>query len=101
MHSGRTIHEVAYRLLRGSEFTFTTRPTATLNGLLPISLIVVTQLLTLSNIFCRSDPYNVAFNINPAIRLTLMIDEACDIPTHACIPHPSAIQFKTPDVPFL
>jgi len=30
-----------------------------------------------------------------------VIDEARDIPAHACIPHPSAIQFKTPDVSFL
>ena len=74
-------------------------PAAANNLLFPVSVIVVSQLLTLANRARRPDPNDPAGDVHVAVRLAGVVDKARDVAADCCVNDRSPRQLEAPDVP--
>ena len=63
----------------------------------PIGHVVVGQFLTLADVAGSPDPDDVSDDVDVAVALARVIDEARDVAAHVRIAHPAAVDLEAPD----
>src|SRR5262245_38593103 len=87
--------------LRSSQPLCASWSAPTSNRLLPVHIVVVGQLLPFSNIPSCAYPDVTAYHLRVAVGFAGMIEEPSDVAVASSVPHPSAIDPKTPNLALL
>ena len=84
---------------RASEHALASRSTPTTHRLITVGVVVVADLLTLSDRSSCTNPDDVFVDLDVTVRRAGVVDEAGDIASHLGVHYPCAIQLEAPDVP--
>src|SRR5436309_9165618 len=82
-----------------SDERLTARAAPALDERVAVRVVVVRQLLAAADRARRADPDASLLDVEVAVRLAGVIDEARDVAANACINHAAVRQLEAPDLP--